>query len=66
MQDLREKLHSKTLVLVCGEVTPVTGDLDVEGASTKKLNLWDLQRDTATLKSQEMSLFWSTNFVGKL
>lgn len=40
-------------MLVGGEVAPVTGDLGVEGAGAKKLNLWDLQKDTiCTMKLQ--------------
>lgn len=46
---MREKLHPEGFVLLCGEVVPVMGDLGVEGAGTKKLNLWDLKRDTFNL-----------------
>ena len=49
MQDVREELRPEALVLVNGEVIPVMGDFDVEGASTEKLNLWELQRDRLTL-----------------
>lgn len=45
---MAEQLRPQTLVLVCSEVTPVTGDLGVQSAGTEELNLWDLQSDTFT------------------
>lgn len=39
---MSEKLRPEVLMLLCREVAPVTTDLDVEGAGTKKLNLRDL------------------------
>lgn len=42
VRDVGEELQSQALVLVCGEVGPVTGDLGVEGAGAKELNLWEL------------------------
>lgn len=44
-----EELHPEALMLVSREVAPVTGDLGVEGAGAKKLNLWELQNGKFTL-----------------
>lgn len=40
---MREELHPQAVILVCGEVIPVTGDLGVQGAGAKELNFWELQ-----------------------
>lgn len=39
-----EELYSQALMLVCGELAPMAGDLDVEGGRTEKLHLWELQK----------------------
>ena len=39
-----EELYSQAFMLVCGELAPMAGDLDVERGRTKKLHLWELQK----------------------